>query len=303
MLTIQTSGLALANLIWQQRTPEAAELMGSLIKDCTCHESDRALEAIETLQSDFVASIFHHPLTAKFMLASPALLRCVRLLLDACDSLGANIDDDMANFMAAATCIPSQVWLHRLFPLNPELELHSLCERNVCIAKVATSFNQVGLSLWTAGFCLIEACLGGLLPLSGKIVCEVGAGVGMTAVALYKASASFPRMLPARLIMTDYCAQVLENMDSTIVCNGVEHISIWKNDPPLRPPPNTFVVSDLLDVRDPRACAEFAVLHQVSLILQLVFHVEPNFHMRALVAIFYESLILARCVHGRRHHI
>jgi hypothetical protein len=268
---MQTSGLSLANLIWQQRTPDAAHLMGSLVKACTCLESERAVVAIEDLQSDFVACIFHHPLTIKFMQASPALLRCVRLLLDACDSLGANIDDDMANFMACATCAPSEIFLHRLFPLNPDLELQSLCERNVCVAKVATSFNQVGLSLWTAGFCLIEACLGGLLPLTGKVVCEVGAGVGMTAVALHKAAASFPQVLPSRLIMTDYCPQVLENMDITIMSNGIELISNWKNVSPLRPPPGAFVVSDLLDVRDPRACAEFAVLHQVNLIAHQVY--------------------------------
>ncbi len=268
---MQTSDLALANLIWQQRAPEAAQFMGSLIKDCT------SLAEIEALQSDFLGRIFHHPLTAKFMQASPALLRCVRLLLDACDLLGANVDDDMANFMASATCAPGQVWLYRLFPVNPELELMSLCEPNVCIAKVASSFNQVGLSLWTAGFCLIEACLGGLLPLSGRVVCEVGAGVGMTAVALSKAAALFPHVLPSRLIMTDYCAQVLENMECTIASNGVEIISNWKNDPPLRPPPDKFIVADLLDVRDNRACAEFAVLHQVSLMVYLVYSLKENF--------------------------
>jgi hypothetical protein len=265
---MQTCNLSLlANFIWQQRAPEAAQVMTSLIDSCTCFESERAISEIEAFQSDFVTRIFHHPLTAKFMQTSPALLRCVRLLVDKCDSMGADIDDDIANFMATATCASSQIWLYRLFPLNPELELQYLCESNVCIAKVATCFNQVGLSLWTAGFCLIEACLGGVLPLSGKVVCEVGAGVGMTAVALHKAAASFPRVMPARLIMTDYCAQVLENMDSSISSNGIELSSNWKNDPPLRPQPHAFIVSDLLDVRDPQACADFALLHQVRLIL------------------------------------
>ena len=265
---MQTCDLSLlANLIWQQRAPEAAQVLGSLIDACTCLDSENALSEIEALQSDFVTRILHHPLTTKFMQLSPALLRCVRLLVDKCDSLGADIDDDMATFMATVTCAPSQIWLYRLFPLNPGLDLQSLCESNVCIAKVATCFNQVGLSLWTAGFCLIEACLSGVLPLSGKVVCEVGAGVGLTAVALTKAAASFPSIMPSRLIVTDYCAQVLENMDTTISSNGIELSSNWKNDPPLRPPPHAFVVSDLLDVRDPLACAEFAALHQVSLIV------------------------------------
>jgi hypothetical protein len=260
---MQARDLALANLIWQQRAPEAAQMMSALVDACKRLEAEHALEAIETLQSEFAARIFQHPLTVRFMRPSPALLRCVRLLADACDHVGAGVDDDMATFMAAASCAPSQIWLHRLFPLNSELELPSLTERNVCIAKVATSFNQVGLSLWTAGFCLVEACLGGVLPLSGKVVCEVGAGVGLTAVALTKAAASCPHILPSRFIMTDYCAQVLENMDNTFAINDIDFVSNWKSHPPQRPPPHAFIVSDLLDVRDARACAEFAVLHQV----------------------------------------
>jgi len=263
---MQARDLALANLIWQQRTPEAAQMMSALVDAYKRLDAERALEAIETLQSEFAARIFQHPLTVRFMRPSPALLRCVRLLADACDHVGAGVDDDMATFMAAASCAPSQIWLHRLFPLNSELELPSLTERNVCIAKVATSFNQVGLSLWTAGFCLVEACLGGVLPLSGKVVCEIGAGVGLTAVALSKAAASCccPHILPSRFIMTDYCAQVLENMDNTFAINDIDFVSNWKSHPPQRPPPHAFIVSDLLDVRDARACAEFAVLHQVN---------------------------------------
>jgi hypothetical protein len=261
---MQGDGLSLAKLIWQQRAPEAARMMATLIHACASLEAERALEAMETLQSEFVNQIFHHPLTVKFMQASPALQRCVRLLVDACDSLGADVDDGMATFMAAASCAPSQIWLHRIFPLNPDLALHSLCEGTVCIAKVASSFNQVGLSLWTAGFCLIEACLGGVLPLSGKVVCEVGAGVGLTAVALSKAGTSCPHLMPSRFIVTDYCAQVLLNMDSTLATNGIDFVSHWQDHPPQAPPPHAFIVSDLLDVRDAQACAEFAVLHQVS---------------------------------------
>ena len=262
---MQGHDLRLANFIWQQRAPEAARTMGNLVDACKSLGADRALEAIEMLKSEFVDRIFHHPLTVKFMRASPALQRCVRLLVDACDFLGADVGDDMANFMAAASCSPSQIFLHRLFPLNSDLELHSLGEHNVCIAKVATSFNQVGLSVWTAGFCLIEACLGGMLPLSGKVVCEVGAGVGLTAVALSKAAASCPHVRPSRLIVTDYCAQVLQNMDSTLIANGIDFTSQWQEHPPQAPPPHAFIVSDLLDVRDTRACAEFAVLHQVRM--------------------------------------
>ncbi len=142
--------------------------------------------------------------------------------------------------------------------------LESLSENNVCIARVATSFNQVGLSLWTAGFCLIEACVGGLLPLGGKIVCEVGAGVGLTAVALSKVAAISPHNVPSRLIMTDYCPQVLENMDCTLAANGIDFASMWQRHPPQLPPQHAFIVSDLLDVRDARSCADFALLYKVS---------------------------------------
>ena len=101
----------MANLIWQQRAPEAAKMMASLIDACATQGTEQALKATEILQSEFVARVFRHPLTVKFMQASPALLRCVRLLLEACDSLGADVDDDLANFMAEASCAPSQSWL------------------------------------------------------------------------------------------------------------------------------------------------------------------------------------------------
>jgi hypothetical protein len=260
---MQSNDIALAKLIWQQRAAEACQMMATLIASCSRVGTDDALQAIERLQSEFVASVLQHPLTLKFMQSSPALQRCVRLLVDACDALGAGIDDDMANFMAAAACSPNPTWLHRIFPLDSEVALPALNDRNVCVAKVATSFNQVGLSVWTAGFCLIEACLGGVLQLSGKVVCEVGAGVGLTAVALSKAAASSPHVLPARLIVTDYCAPVLENMDNTLSTNGIDFVSNWHVHPPKAPPPRSFIVSDLLDVRDARACAEFAALHQV----------------------------------------
>ena len=132
------------------------------------------------------------------------------------------------------------------------------------MARVATSFNQVGLSLWTAGFCLIEAWLAGVLPLGGKVVCEVGAGVGLTAVAMSKAAAVSPHNMPSRLIMTDYCPQVLENMDCTLAANGIDFVSMWQRHPQQSPPQHAFILSDLLDVRDARSCAEFALLYQVS---------------------------------------
>lgn len=151
----------------------------------------------------------------------------------------------------------------RLFPVTATSDLQALSEVNVCVARVATSFNQVGLSLWTAGFCLIEAWLAGVLPLGGKVVCEVGAGVGLTAVAMSKAAAVSPHNMPSRLIMTDYCPQVLENMDSTLAANGIDFVSMWQRHPQQTLPQHTLVVSDLLDVRDARACVEFAMLHQV----------------------------------------
>jgi hypothetical protein len=296
---MQSNDVALAKLIWQQRAPEACQMMANLIASCARVGSDDALQAIELLQSEFVSSVLHHPLTVKFMQSSPALQRCVRLLVDACDALGAGIDDDMANFMAAAACSPNPTWLHRIFPLNSEVALPALSDRNVCVARVATSFNQVGLSVWTAGFCLIEACLGGVLQLSGKVVCEVGAGVGLTAVALSKAAASSPHILPARLIVTDYCAPVLENMDSTLAANGIDFVSNWQDHPPKPPPPRSFIVSDLLDVRDARACAEFAAVHQV--------HVAHR-GTSSRFAVFRALLCLtpplsARRACGRRHHI
>jgi hypothetical protein len=108
---MQANELSMANLIWQQRAPEAAKMMASLIDACATQGTEQALKATEILQSEFVARVFRHPLTVKFMQASPALLRCVRLLLEACDSLGADVDDDLANFMAEASCAPSQSWL------------------------------------------------------------------------------------------------------------------------------------------------------------------------------------------------
>ena len=107
---MQDNEVSLALIIWQQRAPEAAQMMATLVNACTSREGEPALAAIQTLQSEFVARVFHHSLTAKFMQVSPALLRCVRLLLEACDSLGADVDDDLANYMAMSSCAPNQGW-------------------------------------------------------------------------------------------------------------------------------------------------------------------------------------------------
>ena len=95
--------------------------------------------------------------------------------------------------------------------------------------------------------------------------------MGLTAVALSKAAVSCPHLLPSRFIVTDYCAQVLQNMDSTLAANGIDFSSQWQDHPPQAPPPHAFIVSDLLDVRDARACAEFALLHQVRAALSTDF--------------------------------
>ncbi len=95
---------ALARLIWQQRAPDAAQMMAALLQS-------RARDAIENIQLEFVGRILRHPLTTKYMQASPALLRCARALLDACDDSGAEMDDDLANFVAEATSAKSQSWL------------------------------------------------------------------------------------------------------------------------------------------------------------------------------------------------
>lgn len=81
--------------------------------------------------------------------------------------------------------------------------------------RVYPYHNDVGVrKVWEAGACLAEFFLQNHHYVKNKVVVELGAGVGLTGIAIAKLCA------PKHVLMTDYTVACMDNMDYNIKLNG-----------------------------------------------------------------------------------
>ncbi|CAN0057212.1 unnamed protein product, partial [Ectocarpus sp. 13 AM-2016] len=79
--------------------------------------------------------------------------------------------------------------------------------------RVANRDNEVGLRVWEAGRALAEFCLAHSGLLRGKRVLELGAGIGMTGMAVAASCGA------AEVVLTDYAPRVLANLHHNVEIN------------------------------------------------------------------------------------
>ncbi|CAM9415382.1 unnamed protein product [Ectocarpus sp. 8 AP-2014] len=79
--------------------------------------------------------------------------------------------------------------------------------------RVANRDNEVGLRVWEAGRALAEFCLAHSGLLRGKRVLELGAGIGMTGMAVAATCGA------AEVVLTDYAPRVLANLHHNVEIN------------------------------------------------------------------------------------
>eukprot|EP01128_Nolandella_sp_AFSM9_P010536 TRINITY_DN7302_c0_g1_i1.p1 TRINITY_DN7302_c0_g1~~TRINITY_DN7302_c0_g1_i1.p1 ORF type:complete len:384 (+),score=67.67 TRINITY_DN7302_c0_g1_i1:40-1152(+) len=81
--------------------------------------------------------------------------------------------------------------------------------------KMATQLDSVGLTSWEAGFFLAEYFIAEPDVLRGKKVVELGAGIGLTGIALAKG------VDLAHITLTDYTTDVMQNLQTNVDINKV----------------------------------------------------------------------------------
>ncbi|CAM9587815.1 unnamed protein product [Pylaiella littoralis] len=79
--------------------------------------------------------------------------------------------------------------------------------------RVANRDNEVGLRVWEAGRALAEFCLAHSDLLEGKSVLELGAGIGMTGMAVAASCGA------REVVLTDYAPKVLANLNYNVEIN------------------------------------------------------------------------------------
>lgn len=77
--------------------------------------------------------------------------------------------------------------------------------------RVWPEFTNVGLAMWPAGYYLAEWALQNCNLFEGKRIVELGAGVGLTAVALEHSCKQKPV-----IFLTDYMNVILQNCYETM---------------------------------------------------------------------------------------
>ncbi|KAL9658506.1 hypothetical protein ABK040_006046 [Willaertia magna] len=76
--------------------------------------------------------------------------------------------------------------------------------------RVYPPFSNVGLAMWTSGFLLIEFILQNLELFKNKNILELGSGIGLTGIVLYKILKEQER---GTIMVSDYLDIILENCD------------------------------------------------------------------------------------------
>eukprot|EP00903_Cladosiphon_okamuranus_P021165 g19441.t1 len=107
--------------------------------------------------------------------------------------------------------------------------------------RVANRDNEVGLRVWEAGRALSEFCLAHSGLLEGKRVLELGAGVGMTGMAVATSCGA------RQVVLTDYAPKVLSNLEHNVKIN---HKLLRNGDRNAPPHPSADVAVRFLDWTD-----------------------------------------------------
>ena len=76
--------------------------------------------------------------------------------------------------------------------------------------RLSQQLNPVGLATWPAGFMLTELALYRPEIFENKRILKLGAGVGITRIAVAK------WMTVEKLVMTDYLGSVLDNLSHNV---------------------------------------------------------------------------------------
>eukprot|EP00752_Nemacystus_decipiens_P003848 g3540.t1 len=102
--------------------------------------------------------------------------------------------------------------------------------------RVANRDNEVGLRVWEAGRALSEFCLAHSELLEGRSVLELGAGIGMTGMAVAASCGA------RQVVLTDYAPKVLSNLEHNVEINRKR---LWncggQTDDSPRPPADVVV--------------------------------------------------------------
>jgi predicted nicotinamide N-methyase len=161
--------------------------------------------------------VISHPLCKDFPPSRSYTAKFIKMYLDQVDAQRKELYEDLFSLYMELTKepeAPNQA-CHRAYYVNNTWDPNKDPKIGVTI-RLTQNWNSVGMTTWPAGFYLAEVIAANKNLFDGKVVLELGAGVGITGILL-------KWMTQTRsTILTDYTREILNNMYYNMQINEIE---------------------------------------------------------------------------------
>ncbi|KAL6078183.1 Protein fam86a, variant 2 [Balamuthia mandrillaris] len=146
------------------------------------------------------------PLTRKYPVEQEQKKRFLKAWIAFIEDKNAEVYEELLWEYMQLLTVPSQDRYHRCYELG---------DYGVAPLRMAKQrYEDLGLVMWDAAFLLCEFIIANPHCFANRTCLELGAGVGLTGVAL-------ARTRPLQLVMTDYSSKTLENLHYNIGLNDI----------------------------------------------------------------------------------
>lgn len=184
------------------------------------------LEPISTLESQqkLLDYVIRNPISERFPPSPKYTARILKLVLDALGSKFEVLEELMELYFDLSTAKPTsdgsiRELIYKSWPLA-----HNGEKEEFVTIRMASQLDTVGLSSWQAGYMLAEYIAANTDFFENKRCLELGSGVGLTGIVLAKLAQ------PARLCLTDYTPEILNNMKINCGLNDLPDLEVKQLD-------------------------------------------------------------------------
>ncbi|DBA02854.1 TPA: hypothetical protein N0F65_006644 [Lagenidium giganteum] len=170
-------------------------------------------------QQSLVDRVLRDSIVDKFPPHKSYVYRFIKTVTDTLEATNHEVCDDLMGelmvFVLQSKLAQDAISDEDMHHVSFTVPRPSPAETTVVTCRVATVFNEVGLKIWEAGWFLADYIVAFPEQFRGRVVLELGAGVGLTGLVLAKCRAH-----PARVVLSDYAPLVMQNLRYNIELNA-----------------------------------------------------------------------------------
>lgn len=166
-------------------------------------------------QRAILEGVLNDPFCVKYPPAKSYTKQVLKALISSLQSSNTEVDEDLFamffDYLNEEATITDAAQSQDSLPFCS----YSVPEKAVVSFRLSRQLNPVGLATWPAGFMLSELALYKPEVFENKRILELGAGVGITGIAIAK------WMTVEKLVMTDYLGSVLDNLSYNVEISNI----------------------------------------------------------------------------------